>query len=217
MTRRPPHGRDGTDTSAASDARRLFVGVPLPAEAAVEITRIVDSVRAMPLPAGARDVRWVRLDGLHLTLRFLGPTPEDLLEPTVAAVERAAASAIGPIELELAGAGTFPPGRRPRALWIGINGGTDALGELATRTEEALVGTGWEPEHRPFRPHLNLARSDGVATGQLVADRLSEAMTDRRIHCTIDELGVFESITGGGPARYVPIARYGLRPIAGRE
>ena len=60
MTRRPPHGRDGTDTSAASDARRLFVGVPLPAEAAVEITRIVDSVRAMPLPAGARDVRWVQ-------------------------------------------------------------------------------------------------------------------------------------------------------------
>src|SRR4029453_6524983 len=45
---RPPPGRAGTDTSAASTARRLFVGVPVPAEAAVEITRIVDSVRAMP-------------------------------------------------------------------------------------------------------------------------------------------------------------------------
>jgi RNA 2',3'-cyclic 3'-phosphodiesterase len=206
---------------AMAAGRRLFVGVPLPADAAAAVTGVVDSVRAMGLPDGARDVRWVRLDGLHLTLRFLGPTPDALLEPTVSAVERAAAGAaaigMGPIDLELTGAGTFPPGRRPRALWIGIEGGTDALAALAARTEDALVAIGWDPEHRPFRPHLTLARSDGVASGQLVADRLADAMADRRIRCTIDEMGVFESITGGGPARYVPIARYGLRPSVESE
>jgi 2'-5' RNA ligase len=189
----------------------------LPADTAAEVASIVEVVRSMPLPAGARDVRWVRLDGLHLTLRFLGPTPDALVAPTVSAVEMAAATAAGPFELELAGAGTFPPGRRPRALWIGIAGGTTTLADLAARTEEALVGAGWQPEHRPFRAHLTLARSDGVASGQLVADRLADAMADRRIRCTIHEVGVFESITGGGPARYVPIARYGLRPSAESE
>jgi 2'-5' RNA ligase len=195
----------------------LFVGVPLPATVAAEITAMVEDVRAMPLPAGARDVRWVRLDGLHLTLRFLGPTPERMLGPTLEAVEAAARAADGPIDLELAGAGTFPSGRRPRTLWIGLAGGTEALGRLARATEEALVGVGWEPDRRPFRPHLTLARSDGVATGPLVAGRLVEAMADRRLRCTIDAIGVFESITGGGPARYVPVTLYGLRPIAPAE
>jgi RNA 2',3'-cyclic 3'-phosphodiesterase len=217
LTRRWRRGRDGPDAAAASGGRRLFVGVPLPADAAAEVTRIVDGVRALPLPDGARDVRWVRLDGLHLTLRFLGPTPEALVERTRAAVEAAAAATTGPIDLELAGAGTFPSGRRPRALWIGLADGTEALGDLARRTEEGLVDAGWDPEHRPFRPHLTLARSDGVASGPLVAERLTQAMADLRIRCRVEELGLFESITGGGPARYVPLALYGLCPIAGSE
>ena len=80
--------------------QRLFVGVPLPHEAASEIESIVERVRAMPLAEGARDVRWVRLDGLHLTLRFLGPTLPDRVDATVDAVAQAARSAPGPFEIE---------------------------------------------------------------------------------------------------------------------
>jgi 2'-5' RNA ligase len=190
--------------------RRLFVGVPLPEEAASVIRGVVDEVRAMPLPAGARDVRWVRLEGLHLTLRFLGPTPEPLVPPTMAAVEAVARDAAGAIPIELAGSGTFPSGRRPRTLWIGLSHGVDALSELAAEAEAALVAAGWQPDGRPFRAHLTLARSDGIEAGRMVADRLDAAMTDRHIPCTIDRLGLFESLTGGGPARYVPVT---LRPL----
>jgi len=185
--------------------RRLFVGVPLPEDAASVIREVVDEVRAMPLPDGARDVRWVRLDGLHLTLRFLGPTAESLVAPTVAAVDIVASDAAGPIAIELAGSGTFPPGRRPRTLWIGISQGVDRLSELAAATEAALVAAGWQPDGRPFRPHLTLARSDGVAAGRMVADRLAALMADRHIASSIDRIGLFESLTGGGPARYVPV------------
>ena len=58
---------------------------------------------------------------------------------------------------------------------------------------------------RPFRPHLTLARSDGVRAGSLVADRLAAALGDRTIPFVVDDLGLFESVTGGGPARYVPV------------
>ena len=193
------------DPHAGVPGRRLFVGVPLPDEAVSVIRDVVDEVRAMPLPDGARDVRWVRLDGLHLTLRFLGPTPETLEAPSMTAVETVARDAAGAIQIELAGSGTFPPGGRARTLWIGVSDGVDSLSELAAATDAALVEAGWQPDGRPFRPHLTLARSDGVAAGRMVADRLAAAMADRRIRATIDQVGLFESVTGGGPARYVPV------------
>jgi RNA 2',3'-cyclic 3'-phosphodiesterase len=201
---------DRYEADRAATGRRLFIGVPLPSEAASEIEAVVEDVRAMSLPSGARDVRWVRLDGLHLTLRFLGPTPPERIEAATDAVARTARSAPGPFAIELAGAGSFPPGRRPRTLWIGLAEGAEALSDLARSTHTALQEAGWPPEDRPFRPHLTVARSDGVASGALVADRLRGAMAERRISCTIEVIGLFESITGGGPARYVPVALYGL-------
>jgi 2'-5' RNA ligase len=190
----------------------LFVGVPLPDDAVAIVVTIVDDIRGQALPAGARDVRWVRLDGLHLTLRFLGPTPEALLAPTADAVAAAAAAVDGPIRLELTGAGSFPRAARPRTLWVGVGGDTERLARLAAVTETALVGAGWSPDDRPFRPHLTLARSDGVSVGPLVAGRLSAAMAGRTIPCTVDRLGLFESVTGGGPARYVPLTLTALGP-----
>ena len=188
------------------------MGVPLPDDATTTVAAIVDDIRAQGLPAGARDVRWVRLDGLHLTLRFLGPAPETLLGPTADAVAAAAATVDGPIRIELTGAGSFPRAGRPRTLWVGVGGDTEGLARLAAVTEAALVAAGWPPDDRPFRPHLTLARSDGVSVGPLVAGRLTSAMAARTIPCTVDRLGLFESVTGGGPARYVPLTLAGLGP-----
>jgi 2'-5' RNA ligase len=195
----PRDGRD-LDEPARGSTRRLFV-----ADAVTTIGEVVANVRAMPLPEGARDARWVRLDGLHLTLRFLGPTGPELEKPTLAAIEAVGDAAGGPIAVEPAGSGAFPSGGRPRTLWIGLARGTESLTELAAATEVALVGAGWQPDPRPFRPHLTLARTDASSAGQLMADRLAAAMSGRRIACTIDRVGVFESVTGGGPARYVPL------------
>jgi len=200
-----PHRERWGDPYAGMAGRRLFVAAALPEDAAEAVRSIVDEVRAEPLPDGARDVRWVRLDGLHLTLRFLGPTAEDRVEPTAAAVRAVASTAAGPIDLELGGAGTFPPNGRPRALWIGIAAGAAALAQLAVALNTALADAGWERDDRPFRAHLTLARSDGVPAGTLVADRVAAVMADRRIAARVESIGLFESVTGGGPARYVPV------------
>ena len=193
------------DPYAGMAGRRLFVAAALPEDATEAVRSIVDEVRAEPLPDGARDVRWVRLDGLHLTLRFLGPTAEDRVEPTAAAVRAVASAAAGAIDLELGGTGTFPSHGRPRAVWIGIVAGAEALTQLAVDLNTALADAGWERDDRPFRAHLTLARSDGVPVGTLVADRLAKVMADQRIAARVDSMGLFESVTGGGPARYVPV------------
>ena len=185
--------------------QRLFVAVPLPTAAVAAVVDIVDTVRAMPLPDGMRDVRWVRMDGLHLTLRFLGPTAPDRVEATTEAV-RAAAATTGPIGLTVAGAGTFPAGPRPRTLWLGLASGVPELTALAASLEASLELAGWPRDGRPIRPHLTLARSDGMAAGPLVAGRLAAAIEGRAVETVADTLGLFESVTGGGPARYVPVA-----------
>lgn len=189
---------------AGIPGRRLFVATPLPATATEAIAEIVEGVRALGLPDGVRDVRWVRLDGLHLTLRFIGPTLDDRIADAAAAVIKAAAGSES-IRIALAGSGTFPAGRSPRAIWIGVSAGVDMLDALSGRVEAGLAERGWPLDGRPFRPHLTLARSDGIAVAPLVAGRLAAAMAGQTIACTLDSLGLFESVTGGGPARYVAI------------
>lgn len=201
------HVRRFRPPQAEIDGPRLFVAVPLPPSTMEAVATLVAGVRLAPEPApGERrdrhDVRWVRMDGLHLTLRFLGPTdPARLPEARAAVLE--AASGVGPFELGLAGAGAFPSPTRPRVLWLGLGLGTDPLEELTIRLSTALADHGWPHDDRPPRPHLTLARSDGVPAGSLVAGRLLTAAADLDLRWTADRVVLFESQTGGGPARYV--------------
>jgi RNA 2',3'-cyclic 3'-phosphodiesterase len=182
---------------------RLFVAVPLDDAARSAVEQIVGLVRATE-PEG-RGVRWVRLDGLHLTLRFLGPTPEDRIGDLEGAI-RAAATGHGPISLQLAGAGAFPATGRPRALWLGVEDGTAELSALASRLDDALAMLGWARDDRPYRPHLTLARADGVRSGPATVAALRTAAQGLEIPATVDRVVLFESVTGGGPARYLPRA-----------
>lgn len=184
--------------------RRIFVAAPLPETVSSEVAAIVERVRGAGTANGGRDVRWVRLDGLHLTLRFLGPTLDDRIGAVLDAV-RTTGTGAQAFEITIGGAGTFPTDARPRALWLGLRSGGEDLAKLAASVDRALVGAGWPPEAKPFRAHLTLARADGVSAGASVAARLIAAAAGLRITCPIDRIGLFESLTGGGPARYEPI------------
>jgi 2'-5' RNA ligase len=184
--------------------RRLFIAVPFPSEAESEIASLVERVRADGVPGGGRDVRWVRLDSLHLTLRFLGPTLEDRIEPAAEAT-RAAATASRPFDISIGGAGSFPSAGRPRALWLDVRVGQPELIALAASVDAALRDAGWAIDDKPLRAHLTLARADGVAAGAAIGARLVAAAADLHVTFRAAEIGLFESVTGGGPARYEPI------------
>jgi 2'-5' RNA ligase len=184
--------------------RRLFVALPLPSQVAAEVASLVDHVRADGVPGGGRDVRWVRLDGLHLTLRFIGPTLDDRVGVAATAV-RAAAAASEPFDVSIGRAGTFPLAGRPRALWLGVRDGEAHLAGLARKVDDELTAAGWSFEARPFRSHLTLARSDGVPAGAAIGARLVAAAAELDLRFRAERIGLFESLTGGGPARYEPI------------
>jgi 2'-5' RNA ligase len=196
------------DPFAGIPGRRIFAAVPLSADACAAVEALVAGVRAAADP-GEREVRWVRLDGLHVTLRFIGPTLDGRIPAAVDAI-RAAAAGRPPIEVSLRGAGVFPGPIRPRALWLGIDDGAAELAELTAALDGELTTRGWPPAERAFRPHLTLARSDGVGAGARTAARLVDAAINLDVRWTVDRMVLFESLTGGGPARYVPLAEAAL-------
>ena len=179
------------------------MAVPTPAGVRDAVAELVDSVRAGANP-DKRDVRWVRLEGLHLTLRFLGPTAEEGIPDVAAAVDRAAA-AIEPFDVAIGGAGAFPSVARPRALWLGVTAGANELGAAARTLDDRLAEVDWSRDDRAYRAHLTLARSDGVRAGPEVARRLIAAAESFETRFQAESLVLFESISGGGPARYEPL------------
>jgi 2'-5' RNA ligase len=190
---------------AGQDLPRLFVAVPLGEEARSSIAQLVEDVQSSAEAAARAQrsaVRWVRMDGLHVTLRFLGPTEETRV-PALASIVDAVAASVDPFSVSIRGSGAFPSPRRPRTLWLGIDQGATELAALATALSAGLAQAGWPADDRPFRAHLTLARADGRREGPTVASLLSARAAEFETAFPAERLVLFESVTGGGPARYV--------------
>jgi 2'-5' RNA ligase len=129
---------------------RLFVALELSPEVHAAVLSVVERLR----DADA-DLRWVRPDGMHLTLKFIGEVAADKLEPLHEALLRVKSEA--PVRLAFRGLGYFPNPRRPRVLWIGVEA-SENLAPLAAQVEAALEPLGIPAEKRAYVPHLTLGR-----------------------------------------------------------
>jgi 2'-5' RNA ligase len=168
----------------------------------VAVGELMERVAGAPIAERAfGQPRWVRVEGLHLTLRFLGATPDEG-QPALAEALREVAAAAGPFEVTLSGGGCFPNPIHPRVLWIGIAAGGDHLVDLAESLNERLVPLGWPLESRPLAPHLTLARTDGVPGADERARQLVEAARDVRLSWQADRVVLYKSVLGRGPTRY---------------
>lgn len=135
-------------------ALRLFIAIALPAHVLTTLNDLQHGLQREP--ALAR-LRWVRPEGVHLTLKFLGAVPAERLPEIEAAVARAVVG-IPPFELHLGKLGTFGSPQSPRVLWIDIAGDLDKLAKLQSQVEAQLGPLGFPAEPRRFSPHLTLAR-----------------------------------------------------------
>jgi 2'-5' RNA ligase len=133
---------------------RLFIAVELP-EGALRAIGAVQNDLKKRLPE--RALRWVRPEGIHLTLQFLGDVEQDRVDALKDALARAAADRRW-IDLAIEGLGCFPNPRHPRVLWLGIGGEIAKLRLLQQAVEAGTKPLGFQPEGRPFSPHLTLAR-----------------------------------------------------------
>jgi RNA 2',3'-cyclic 3'-phosphodiesterase len=144
-----------------SAPRRLFVALMLGEAAGRELESAVRAgLGARPDSGGPRafGVRWIGASDLHLTLFFLGAVFEEQRVGLEASIERAVQGrGVGELRLERAGA--FPPGGRPRILWVGVRALLpELLRELQAQVHAACVGAGFRADEHPWTPHVTVGR-----------------------------------------------------------
>ncbi len=131
---------------------RSFIAVELSTEIAEGVRGIQKGLRERT--AG---VSWVRPEGIHLTLKFLGDVDPGRVEG-IASTAEASIKAIGPFFIGIRGCGGFPNPRNPRVIWIGVEDPAGLVKELQARLEQGMQEMGFAREGRAYTPHLTIGR-----------------------------------------------------------
>jgi 2'-5' RNA ligase len=184
---------------------RLFVAIEISDAVRQSAEELADELRrrVRRLAPRAR-VSWVASECLHMTLAFIGQVGEQRAAAVLDALR--ARWLREPIPTRVAGVGTFPPRGAPRAIWVGVDIGRDALVDVQQEVAARLSNVGIAPEQRPFHPHMTLARvrePAGLRAGPLI-----DGLADTGLGTfQVGAVTLFESrLSPRGPS-YVPLLR----------
>jgi len=155
------------------------------------------------------NARWVPQGNIHLTLKFLGSTPDEKLDDIENAI-REAVHGFRKFFFSLGDIGAFPSHRRARVVWIGVHHGASELVELSQTIEKALIPLGFESENKEFKPHITLARIKAPKSIEAVLSEFQDDIFTGRI-VNVDGITIFRSTlkrTGAEyeSLRYVPLS-----------
>jgi 2'-5' RNA ligase len=181
---------------------RTFIAIELPdnvKEFLEDISSRLKKCRA--------DVKWVRTNGIHLTLKFLGYVDTDVV-PIIERDSRLVFAEQKPFSLRVLGLGAFPGLARPRVIWAGLNDPERMTARLASKVEELLEPLGFQREKRPLTPHLTLGRvRSNKNCGDLI-DTVRQSMDISGPTFVADHAVLFESILKPTGAEYSVIRSF---------
>lgn len=130
---------------------RCFISIEIPETIKQNIGNFIETLKKRDA-----DVRWVENKNIHLTLKFLGKTPEKLLSPLYESLQNIAIS-YKPLYIRICKTGVFPNKKYPRVIWIGIED-SEILKRLQRDIEDSITLLGFQKEEKAFLPHLTIAR-----------------------------------------------------------
>lgn len=146
---------------------RLFVSIDLPDALADPVAEVQEHFE------GASGLDFVDPSQAHVTLKFLGETPEHRLESVESTLDDAVAEAdVGPFEATIRGLGVFPSLEYISVVWAGVDEGADQLCHIQEPIERRLVDLGFDPEDHDFTPHVTLARMNHAGGKELVQENV---------------------------------------------
>lgn len=189
---------------------RAFFAISLPLEFKEEIARLQDILKKT-----RAEVKWVRPESVHLTLKFLGQVAEDIIDPLAEAAS-VKASQTQALTLTLNGTGVFPGPRRPRVAWLGLAGDVGRIIDLQRGLEESAEKFGFAREKRKFSPHLTLGRirsSKGIKEFITELDRLDP----QPLEFMASEVVLFRSELKPTGAIYTPLKKIPLSGVPTEE
>ncbi len=194
---------------------RLFAALELPPELQLQLAALQADLKAA---APARSVRWVRSEGIHLTLKFYGDVAAERLPELWAGLARAA-SASAPMAAQFAlaveGVGVFPNAAHPSVVWAGVTGALAPLQRLQAAVEDEALALGFKPEGRAYVPHLTLGRvNDGLPPEDVrrLMDSVGRARGRQCGGFTPEHLSLMNSEPGAGGSVYSQLSTAPLAP-----
>ncbi len=179
-------------------ASTLFFALPVPEEVRTLAGGVQDQVRRVFGLA-----RFPALEGLHVTLAFLGRTDLGRI-PGLLHTASAVAAGGARFTLRTAGVGGFPRPGRARTLWLGF-APQPALDTLAKRLRVALESASVEFDPKPFQAHLTLARfREPVDLGRIPVQEREP------ITFEVAGFGLWQSLPTPQGSRYRPVGTLAL-------
>jgi 2'-5' RNA ligase len=156
---------------------RSFLAIELPEPILRKIGEVQGDLRSTQA-----EVRWANPEKIHLTLKFFGNIEESRIDPIFKSIEEPIRNTL-PFSLKVRGVGAFPHLKNPRVIWIGLVDERDVLTSLQKGIETHLERIGFQPENRPFHPHLTL--------GRMKSSRGKEGLVSRMERYKEEEFGNF--------------------------
>lgn len=185
--------------------KRTFIGIPLEPGPG-----FITFLNQMQEEFKDEKIRWVPDRNMHLTLAFIGPTPEDLEVLVHKAILRTAKECQS-FDLKFQGLGIFPSPQKPRVLWVGIR-----KAERLIQLRETLVmnlrkyGVSFESEKR-FIPHLSLARMKWLDRKEEMNAKLEHYKNHHFQVSQVNKVLYFESILKPKGLVYLCLGEYLLK------
>ena len=131
---------------------RTFLAVPVPRDVSSKKNMLYSTLENVD-----GDINWVKNAQLHLTMKFLGHTPESAINDVIDHIEKITPN-MNPFDLKIEETGCFPVPTRPRILWLGLKGNLDLLKSMVESIENVLEPLGFTKDSRDILPHITLAR-----------------------------------------------------------
>ncbi len=184
---------------------RLFIAIELSSEIKKNIMELINILRYK-----GEGVKWVRPNGIHLTLKFLGETPPSRIQEITNSLQKTVKN-FSSFYLSFQSTGCFPSGKKPpRVLWIGVEP-NDYLNKIQKELEKNLEEIGYPKEKREFIPHLTLGRVRSPGRLGSIKEEFEKHKERSFGKMKVEKVTLFQSILKPEGAEYIPLAHFNLK------
>ena len=178
---------------------RLFIAIEVSEQQKHELTELQHKLKG-----DLEGVRWVRLEGLHLTLKFFGEIEEEKIGLIVKAMDYSMAS-LTAFQIIYGGCGVFPSPQKARVIWTGLAEGASDVQKLAEKLENNLSGYNLAREKRAYHPHLTLGRLRYPLSENVINKIIEQERTFKTAAAGINGVILYKSQLFRQGAVYTPI------------
>jgi RNA 2',3'-cyclic 3'-phosphodiesterase len=166
---------------------RLFIAMELSDKQRHEVVNFQNELKHK-----LNSVRWVKTEGLHLTLKFIGEIEDTNIDLIKKVIDNVTHS-YQPFELNFSGCGVFPSAANARVIWVAVKSGGSIVTDLADKLDSELAGIGFKPEKRSYHPHLTIGRIRQPIDEKTIKDMIDAAEIFITSPTVIDGVTLFES------------------------